>query len=64
MKHFIVYDTTGNILRTGMCPDDMFDLQKGENELIMEGIANDIKHHMVCDESGKWYIKEHTTEPS
>ena len=41
MKSFIVYAQDGKILRTGSCPDAMFDLQKDADELIMEGVAND-----------------------
>ena len=41
MKSFIVYAQDGTILRTGSCPDAMFDLQKDADELIMEGVAND-----------------------
>ena len=41
MKSFIVYAQDGTILRTGSCPDAMFDLQKDEDELIMEGVADD-----------------------
>ena len=41
MKSFIVYARDGTILRTGSCPDAMFDLQKDADELIMEGVAND-----------------------
>ena len=41
MKSFIVYAQDGTILRTGSCPDAMFDLQKNADELIMEGVADD-----------------------
>ena len=41
MKSFIVYAQDGTILRTGSCPDAMFDLQKDADELIMEGVADD-----------------------
>jgi len=41
MKPFIVYTQDGTILRTGSCPDAMFDLQKNADELIMEGVADD-----------------------
>jgi len=46
MKNFIVYNSKGKILRTGSCPDDMMEIQAGENEFVMEGIANDIKHRI------------------
>jgi hypothetical protein len=38
MKSFIVYLNNGQILKTGVCTDQDFDLQ-GEN--VIEGVAND-----------------------
>lgn len=39
MKNFIVYDpNSGEILRTGSCPDEDFELQ---GQYVMEGIADD-----------------------
>jgi hypothetical protein len=39
-KNFVIYNSTGNILRTGSCPDEAFDLQAGADEFILEGVAN------------------------
>lgn len=37
MKNFVVYDqATGEILRSGFCVDDDFDLQANEGEGIIE----------------------------
>jgi hypothetical protein len=47
MKKFIVYSPTGEILRTGICPDRMVKLQAHGNELVIEGLANDIEHRIV-----------------
>lgn len=44
MKHFIVYDATGIILRTGRCHDDTLALQ---GELVIEGIADDSLHCII-----------------
>jgi len=35
MKQFVVYDSSGNVLRYGICQDDMLDAQAhaGENAL-------------------------------
>jgi len=41
MKNYIVYNLQGKILRTGICPDDMFDIQAQKGEYIIEGTAND-----------------------
>lgn len=41
MKQFIVYNSDGDIARTGSCPDDMLDLQARDGEFIIEGIADD-----------------------
>jgi len=53
VKNYIVHDQNGNILRTGVCPDDMMDLNARENETIIEGIANDKRHIVlngkICD---------------
>ena len=45
--NYIVYDKDGNILRTGICPQDMVQLQTGTDEFVMEGAANDIEHRIV-----------------
>lgn len=42
MKGFIVYNQSGEILRTGSCPDSVFYLQAGNGEFVMEGLANDV----------------------
>jgi len=43
MKNFIIYHkNTGEILRTGSCPESMISIQASElGELVMEGQAND-----------------------
>jgi hypothetical protein len=47
MKKFIVYSPTGEILRTGICPDRMVKLQAHKNEYILEGTANDIENIII-----------------
>ena len=47
MKNYIVFNGDGEILRTGICPDDMMNIQVQEGELVMEGTANDIEHRIV-----------------
>jgi len=53
MKHYIVYDASGLILRTGVCADQDFQIQANNDELIIEGIADDstqmIIYGVVCD---------------
>jgi hypothetical protein len=39
-KNFIIYSDTGEILRTGNCPADAFDLQAQPGEYIVEGVAS------------------------
>jgi len=46
MKNFIIYNGNGTILRTGCCPDEMFDIQRASNEFIKEGIADDSRHYI------------------
>ena len=47
MKNYIIYNRDGGILRTGICPDDMMNIQVQEGEFVMEGAANDIEHRIV-----------------
>jgi len=49
MKNYIVYNTQGEILRTGYCPDEMVDIQAQVGELVIEGIANDVTQYMLND---------------
>jgi hypothetical protein len=48
MKHYIVYDSSGLILRTGVCAEQDFNFQANNDELIMEGVAND-STQMIID---------------
>jgi hypothetical protein len=41
MKNYAVHDMSGKILRTGICPDDMIEIQAQEGESVIEAIAND-----------------------
>jgi len=41
MKNYIVYDSEGNILKTGQCREEDLSLQ---GELVIEGIADDAVH--------------------
>lgn len=45
---YIVYSEDGCILRTGSTPDDDLSLQAGDNEFVIEGVADDEEHY-VCD---------------
>ena len=47
MKNYIVYDESGTILRTGICPKNMVKIQAQKDEFIMEGIANDIEYRVI-----------------
>jgi hypothetical protein len=47
MKKYIVYkESTGEILRTGSCPDDMLSMQAGAGEIAIEGIAIDTTQYI------------------
>lgn len=41
VKKFIVYDSSGKILRTGTCPEEGFEIQAQTGEFVMEGMAID-----------------------
>lgn len=47
MKQFIVYNSDGDILRTGSCPDNMFDLQAGDGEFVIDGVADDATKRII-----------------
>lgn len=36
MKHFVIYLENGQIIRSGVCQDETFDLQANEGEFILE----------------------------
>ena len=40
MKHFVIYNSAGEILRCGGCPEEAFDLQCGPDEFIIEAEAD------------------------
>jgi len=50
VKHFIVYDSDGIILRTGTCVDGDVSLQAGSGEFVMEGTADDATQMIVNGE--------------
>lgn len=47
MKHFIVHDAQGTILRTGSCPAHMLQDQAQPGETVIEGVADDTVHCIV-----------------
>jgi len=47
VKSYIVYDSNGKILRTGICQNIDFELQKKDGEFIIEGRANDALQKIV-----------------
>jgi hypothetical protein len=47
MKSYIVYNSEGEILRTGICASTDLEKQAHENEYVMEGVANDVEHIIV-----------------
>lgn len=44
--NYIVFNSIGEILRTGMCADSDFELQAQETEYVIEGTANDLIHRI------------------
>lgn len=46
MKNYVVFNGEGEILRIGICPDDMLKIQARNGELVLEGIANDVEHQV------------------
>ena len=50
MRHYIVHDSKGKILRTGYCQDECFDLLAEEGEFVIEGQANDAVDKIEIEE--------------
>lgn len=44
MINYIVYNSDGDILRTGIAPESQVSLQAGDGEFTMHGVADDSKH--------------------
>ena len=40
MKEFIIYNSDGKILSSGICTDASYAVKAGEDEFIMEGVAD------------------------
>jgi DNA helicase TIP49 (TBP-interacting protein) len=47
VKNYIIYNHSGDILRSGYCSDDDYNIQAGDGEYIIEGIANDDNQKIV-----------------
>jgi hypothetical protein len=48
MKKFVVFNSDGKIIRTGLCPAEMLVAQaSGEDEWVMEGTASDATQKVV-----------------
>jgi len=47
MKNFVVFNSTGKILRCGTCQDSTFERQAKEGEFVMEGQANDVTQKVI-----------------
>ena len=44
IKKYVVYNSSGKILRTGICPEKLLQRQAHTGEFVMEGDAHDAKH--------------------
>ena len=47
MKSFVVYNSQGEILRTGSCQEADFSTQAGDGESVIEGVADDLSQMVV-----------------
>lgn len=47
MTNYIVYNSNGEIIKTGVCPSAMVPLQVKMGEYVIEGNANDIRDRVV-----------------
>ena len=55
--NFIIYNSTGTILRTGSCPNSMLSIQAQNGETVIEGVANDQTQYIADGE-----VTDYTTE--
>jgi hypothetical protein len=46
MKQYIVFNTQGEITRTGVCQDHLLSQQAGPGEQSIEGVARDTLHYI------------------
>lgn len=49
MKNFIIFNSKSEILRTGNCPDSVFENQAQKEEFVIEGKANDVTQKIIFD---------------
>ena len=47
MKEYTVFDSTGRVLRAGLCAPGDLPLQARSGEFVLEGQANDVLHYVV-----------------
>ena len=60
MSNFIIYtESTGDIVKSVTCPDDMLSLQVGGGEAAIEGTANDYSQKVI---DGAVFDKDTTNE--
>ncbi len=44
---YVVYDQLGQIIRAGICPENMVSIQAKEGESVLPGSGNDLTHKVV-----------------
>ncbi len=49
MKNYIIFNDTKRISRTGSCPISMINLQAGDGEFVIEGIADSLTQKVDFD---------------
>ena len=47
MKRFTIYNSEGEILRSGFCTTASFDKKAGDGEFVIEGTGNDVTQKVV-----------------
>lgn len=62
MKSFVIYNSNGEILRSGVCVDTDFDIQAREGEFILEASCNDTENYKVVDGQVVYSEKVSTVE--
>lgn len=47
MKSFVIYDNAGRVVRSGTCPETLYEIQAGLGESIIEGACDPARHYVA-----------------
>lgn len=56
MKNYYVLDNNGDVLKSGVCSDEVFDIQAGEGQTVTEGVI-EIPRYSAPPPSSYWDLR-------